>query len=187
MAFRQTIRKVFLIAMVLALVLSACSKEEVAEDETGPEIIDQSEPTPIFDHNATSLLSGISIDPLELEPGDCFNHYVYRDAADFLQQVTSIINCDEPHHREVYYKTAYPSPVGEPYPREEILKQWAEQRCLDEFEDFVGIEYVLSLLDLGVSIPTFSNWTDNDDRTVICFVFPDKGGRLTASAEGSGI
>lgn len=174
--------------IVTALVATGCSSDETAEEvDTTTDLIDEADPTPVFDHTETPRLAGVSTEARAIEPGDCFNHYVYRDAAEFLQQVTAVIDCDVPHHREAYYKTDYPSPKGEPYPREEILKQWAIERCLDKFEDFVGKEYVLSLLELGVTVPEFTHWVEEDDRSVICFVFPDKGGRLTASVKGSGI
>lgn len=180
-----------LTALVFVLVTvflgSACTSEPEEETQQTVDIIDETDPTPVFDHTETPRMSGVSIEAHKIKPGDCFNHYIYRDANEFLQQVTSVIDCNEPHHREAYYQTDYPSPKGEPYPREEILKEWAVERCLDEFEDFVGNEYVLSLLELGVTVPEFANWVEDNDRKIICFVYPDKGGRLMASAKGSGI
>jgi len=55
---------------------------------------------------------------------------------------------------------------------------------LEEFEDFVGREYVLSVLEIGAIVPSFDSWTEEDDRKIICFVFPDEAGRRLKSSVG---
>ena len=68
------------------------------------------------------------------------------------------------------------------------LRRWAERACLDEFESFVGLEYVLSKLEIGAIVPSFETWTDEGDRNVICFIFPDEDGRrLRTSVADSGL
>ena len=52
----------------------------------------------------------------------------------------------------------------------------------------MGLEYVLSKLEIGVIVPSFETWTDDADRNVICFVFPDEDDRrLRTSVANSGI
>ena len=168
-----------LIACAIVLIAASCSGSS-ASDETseGSTIIVEAEPTPeTFDASDPDLLSGVATSPSLIEEGDCFNEYVYRDQADFLQQITTLVGCTGPHDREAYFRTEYPSDEGDPAPPEETLRRWAERECLDEFEAFVGLEYVLSKLEIGAIVPTFESWTDDGDRAVICFVFPDEPGR----------
>lgn len=179
----------FLFVFAGVLVASACTGSAADQVGTGPEIIVEAEPTPeTFDASDPEQLSGVSTSPSSIEAGDCFNDYVYRDRADFLQQITTLVGCDGPHDREAYFVTQYPADDDAPVPPEETLRRWAEAACLEEFESFVGLEYVLSRLEIGVIVPSFETWTDQDDRNVICFVFPDEEDRrLRTSVANSGI
>lgn len=173
-----------------ALLVGACS----GSDETGTEgnaadgFIEAVTPTAsVFDPTDTDAISGLSIDPSELDDGDCFNEYLYRDGSDFRQQVTSVVSCNGPHDREAYFRTEYPGGENATYPIDDELNRWADVTCLEEFEAFVGLDYVLSALEIGAVVPTFESWTNDGDRAVICYVFPDQGGRLLASVRNSGI
>jgi len=174
-----------LFVWVFALLTAACSggSEESATDPL--DLIVEAEPTPeAFDASDPEQLAGVSTDPGNIQTGDCFNEYLYRDRADFLQQVTTLVGCDGPHDREAYFETEYPADEGAPLPPEDNLRRWAESACLEEFEDFVGREYVLSVLEIGAIVPSFDSWTEEDDRKIICFVFPDEAGRRLKSSVG---
>lgn len=179
--------RVLLFALACALVTTACGGGSEAPAPDPLDLIVEAEPTPeAFDASDPEQLAGISTDPGNIRPGDCFNEYLYRDRADFLQQVTTLVGCDGPHDREAYFETEYPADEDAPLPPEDNLRRWAEAACLEEFEDFVGREYVLSVLEIGAIVPSFESWTDEDDRRVICFVFPDQdGSRLKSSVGGS--
>jgi len=174
----------------LALVASACSGS-ASDDQisTGEGIIVDAEPTAeTFDASDPDQLAGVSVSPSAIDQGDCFNEYVYRDQADFLQQITTIVGCNGPHDREAYFQTQFPGDEDAPAPSEEELRQWADNACLEEFERFVGLEYVLSQLEIGAIVPSFETWTDDGDRNVTCFVFPDEAGRrLRTSVRNSGL
>jgi len=180
----------FIVAFALALLIVACSSgnEEAGGTDAGAFIV-EAEPTPdTFDASDPEQLAGVSTSPSKIESGDCFNEYVYRDRADFLQQITTLVGCDGPHDREAYLVAEYPGGDDAPAPPEETLRRWAESACLEEFEAFVGLEYVLSALEIGAIVPTFETWTDEGDRNVICFVFPDEAGRrLRTSVANSGL
>ncbi len=178
-----------LIACGLILIAAACSGSDGDDTTDGSIIIVEAEPTPdTFDASDPDLLSGVATNPSLIEEGDCFNEYVYRDQADFLQQITTLVGCDGPHDREAYFRTEYPGDEDDPAPPEETLRRWAESECLDEFEAFVGLEYVLSKLEIGAIVPTFESWTDAGDRSVICYVFPDEANqRLRTSVANSGL
>ncbi len=178
------------LAVACVVVGAGCSGEDNASDTTDQDnIIVEAEPTPeAFDASDPEQLAGVSTSPSNIRPGDCFNEYVYRDRSDFLQQITTLVNCDGPHDREAYFLTEYPADDDDPAPPEETLIRWAESACLDEFEPFVGLEYVLSALEIGAIVPTFESWTNEGDRNVICYVYPDESGRrLRTSVEKSGL
>ena len=151
-------------------------------------LIESTEPTPIvFDPNDPPQLAGRTVNPATIDAGECFNEYLFRDASDFVQQITTIVGCEGPHDREAYFRAEFPGGETAAYPLENELERWADLTCLDEFESFVGLEYVLSSLEIGTVVPTFDGWTDDGDRAVVCYVFPDGGGRLLASVEDSSI
>jgi hypothetical protein len=179
-----------MIAFALALLTVACSSgdEEAGDSDAGSIIVD-AEPTPdTFDASDPEQLAGVSTSPSRIESGECFNEYVYRDRTDFLQQITTLVGCDGPHDREAYLVTKYPGDEDATAPPEETLRRWAESACLEEFEEFVGLEYVLSALEIGAIVPSFETWTQEGDRNIICFVFPDEAGRrLRSSVANSGL
>ena len=186
---RKTAR-LFVALVALVLLAGACSGSSEAEERTTAEgIIVVAEPTAeTFDASDPDQLAGVSVSPSAIGQGDCFNEYVYRDQADFLQQITTIVGCDGPHDREAYLLTQFPGDEDAPAPSEEELRRWADNACLEEFENFVGLEYVLSQLEIGAIVPSFETWTDQGDRNVICFVFPDEAGRrLRTSVRNSGL
>jgi len=179
----------FLTACAVIVAATACSGSDPTDDPLPLGIIVDAEPTPeAFDASDPEQLSGVSTNPSNLRAGDCFNDYVYLDSAEFLQQITTLVGCDGPHDREAYFLTEYPADDDAPAPPEDTLRRWAEAACLEEFESFVGLEYVLSKLEIGVIVPTFETWNEEDDRNVICFVFPDEADRrLRTSVANSGL
>jgi len=179
-----------LLTLAGVVLLAAACSDAAGPEETSAidELIVQADPTAlVFDASDPPNLAGVSTNPALIESGQCFNEYLFRDQADFVQQVTSVVGCDGPHDREAYFAVEYPASEIDAYPLDEELERWAESVCLDEFEAFVGLEYVLSALEIGTIVPTFEAWTDDDDRNVICYLFPDQGGRLLASVADSGI
>lgn len=176
---------VLALCALVAIGAAGCARQTEDEvDETSVLII-EAEPTAlVFDLNDPPNLAGVSTARSKIEAGDCFNEYLFRDRADFLQEVTTIVSCGNPHDREAYFHTEYPGSETDNYPLDDELKRWAESMCLDEFYDFVGREYVLSQLEIGTFVPTFEGWNEGD-RNVICYVYPDKGGRLRASVRNS--
>ncbi|MEM7095522.1 MAG: septum formation family protein [Actinomycetota bacterium] len=184
-----SIRFSFALALVLLAVLAACSSG--AQDDGTTDIdtlIESTTPTPIvFDPNDPPTLAGRSVNPNQLEEGDCFNEYLFIDASNFRQEVTTVVPCSGPHDREAFFRTEFPSGENARYPLDDELEIWADTTCLEHFEPFVGLDYVLSALEIGAVVPTFEGWTGDGDRAVICYLFPDQGGRLLDSVRNSGI
>lgn len=180
MSWHVVLRSLIVACLLIAAGCAAGSDENTVDEN---DIIVEAEPTPeTFDASDPEQLAGVSTSPNSIEAGDCFNEYVYRDRTDFLQQITTIVGCNGPHDREAYFRTDYPADEGEPAPPDETLRRWGVAQCLDQFESFVGLEYVLSLLEIGVIVPTFESWTDNNDRGIICYVYPDEPGRRLKSS-----
>ncbi len=176
-------------AMVVAtLVLGGCFAGESSQSSDPDNLIIDVEPTVYqFIDQESANLAGTSTSPDKIQPGDCFNEYLYRDRTDLLQQVTTKVSCDTPHDREAFARTQHPAGEDEPFPLNDELTRWAEAYCLDEFSDFVGLDYVLSLLEIGTVLPEFDAWTEDGYRDITCYVYPANGGRLRESVERRGI
>lgn len=191
--------KLFFGSILLVLVAAACSGND--EDRAGETVrgiveIDPSASSDEDDESDTSedpadeaddaesqekvfaRLEGTTTQPGQLEPGDCFNEYRYRDRAEVLQQITTIVECSRPHDKEVYFNVEHPAPDGAPFRGREEISQFARDKCLDAFEEFVGEEYVLSQLEIGFFQPSYETWISTDnDRSVSCYVHPYEEGR----------
>ncbi|WP_334151842.1 DUF2510 domain-containing protein [Microbacterium sp.] len=112
-----------------------------------------------------SEIEGARMVPFDrLAVGDCIPLVEYEDE---IFEVP-VVPCDRPHTDEVYF--IYQFDDGE-YPGDDVLYQEAEERCLAEFEGFVGMSYEQSELDFYTYWPTQMSWNRMDDRTVHCIVF----------------
>jgi hypothetical protein len=56
--------------------------------------------------------------------------------------------------------------------------------CYDAFTEFVGIDYELSGLEIGVVIPEEPNWVAGPYRTLECYLYSIEG-QLSGSMRGS--
>ena len=186
---RTFVARTIAVVAITAAMATACSGgSDDARSSAIDELIDTAEPTTVvFDSSDSVQLAGTTINPSKIQEGQCFNEYLFRDRSDFVQQVWTIVTCNGPHDHEAFFRTEFPAGENASYPLDDELERWADVTCLDEFQDFVGLEYVLSELEIGAIVPTFERWTDDGDRAVICHVFPDQGGRLLDSVRNSGI
>ena len=110
--------------------------------------------------------------------GDCFDDEGLE--GEILFEVPTV-PCSEPHDNEIYYEYSMTESV---YPGREATLDAADQRCLQEFEGFVGIDYFESDLDLFSIVPTQESW-DDGDRTVLCALFALDLSQLTGSMRGA--
>ena len=117
----------------------------------------------------------VSFDRLAV--GDCIPLVEYEDE---IFEVP-VVPCDRPHTDEVYFISQFDD--GE-YPGDDVLYQAAEERCLAEFEGFVGMSYEQSELDFYAYWPTQMSWNRLDDRTLHCIVFSYDD--VTGTLEGAG-
>lgn len=172
--------------------LAACSssaEEEPADIERG--IVE--EPTaeagdPNADPNdpeeqTVPEFEGEVIERSDLDVGDCFNDYVWRDRAANRQRATTRVECDRAHESQLYFKTEHPALEDQPYIGEPELEAWARNLCYRNFEDFVGMNYEESALEIGWVVPDLQAWGRDFSRDVSCYVFAWQGGLLRGSME----
>ena len=98
------------------------------------------------------------------------------------------MDCAGPHDGEVYFQVFHPAEASVPYPGGDEMLAWAQRHCYEQFEGFVGQEYELSELDIGILHPTNETWSDpiGRHREVTCYVEAWRGGRLLGSMRASG-
>jgi hypothetical protein len=64
--------------------------------------------------------------------------------------------------------------------------EYAEPACVDAFEEWVGVRFSESSLDLLYLYPNENGW-EFGDRTIQCLAFPLDGQPLERSVRDSGI
>ncbi len=119
----------------------------------------------------------------DLEVGDCFNERIRSDDGVEVETIVKL-PCSDPHDNEVFDERAFPQEAGTPYPGNSELTAYADGECLDAFEAFVGISYVLSVLEIGTVVPTLDSWVEGD-RDLTCVLFDPDGEQLTRSMRGA--
>lgn len=143
---------------------------ETSDDQTEAEIVEQ--------------LEGEIVIHAQLRPGECFNEYSYLDRTDVRQQFTTRVSCSRPHDKEMYAVSMHPADLDDGYIGNDELELWANKECLKGFEPYVGTEYVLSQLQIGIFMPDLESWSPpNNDRAVRCYLYVD-GYNLQGSMQG---
>jgi hypothetical protein len=115
----------------------------------------------------------------DLAVGDCFDDD--PDAGDAVATVATV-DCDEPHDNEIYFEY---SMTDASFPGREATTQAAAERCIAEFEDFVGLSYQASDLDIFPITPTLESWEEEGDRVVYCALYALDLSKLTGSMRGA--
>jgi len=134
-----------------------------AEAETDPSAIEGAEMVPFA----------------ELEVGDCMPLVEYGDVEEISE--LPVVPCDQPHTDEVY--DIFELEDGE-FPGDDALEEAAWERCVAQFEAYVGIPYEESVLDAYQYWPTKASWIRAGDRTVQCVVFSYED--VTGTLRGAG-
>ena len=114
----------------------------------------------------------------DLAVGDCFDDD--PDAGDAVSSVATV-DCGEPHDNEIYFEY---SMTDAAFPGREATTQSAAERCIAEFEGFVGLSYQESDLDIFPITPTQESWGDGD-RVVFCALYALDLSKLTGSMRGA--
>jgi hypothetical protein len=159
-----------------ALMLAACSGSH-----------DQSAPTQPLDPFATrgpSTSQALPPAPPPADVGQCFDtdHFVPGTAIDLPS--ARVVDCDGPHQQEVYAIVDQPSDPGAPYPGDDVLAAFADDRCLAAFTPYTGVDYRASHYDIANARPDQAAW-DRGERRVICALHDVDFAELTGSAKAA--
>lgn len=99
----------------------------------------------------------------QLDVGDCF------DAGDAVEVYSvPVIDCSELHSSELY-ATVEVTGFDSAYPGDEVLYDWVNARCEEQFSAYVGEPYEDSRYWIEVFFPTEDGW-DEGDRNSLCTV-----------------
>ena len=143
-------------AGLLVVGLGACSDDEPERDESG------------------SVTEGGDESVFELAVGDCLTD----SATTGVIEDVPVVPCDEPHASEVFH--TFDVADGD-FPGDFTAD--IESGCLPAFEEFVGVAYDQSALEITWLEPTAESW-EQGDREVACIV-NDPAGNVTGSLEGA--
>lgn len=182
-------RALLALATTLAIFGAACSSEEpTTESDRGiveredVETQDELDEAGLFEQ-----LEGTTTNPDDLISGQCFNEYDYYDRSQTRQQITTTVECQVEHDKELYAVVTHPAADEALFPGQDELLKFARRECLDSFEGFIGEEYVLSALEIGIFQPDYERWIAEDaDRTIGCYIYVP-GKRLRGSMENIGL
>lgn len=98
----------------------------------------------------------------EIRTGDCMEN----DIAEEVEMMTmELIPCEEPHYFEAY--ATFVLPEGD-FPGQKEVDRLSEGGCIKRFDDFVGVGYGESNLELLFMRPYEDGWAY--DRGVACLI-----------------
>jgi putative regulator of septum formation len=120
----------------------------------------------------------------DLGAGDCFD--AIEDADDGELLAGRVVPCDVPHGEEVVGLATHPAEAGAPYPGQDVLSDWADARCNELFEKYVGVSFDNSSLDGGSIYPIREGW-EGGDRGITCTAGASGAGKLSRSVRDSGL
>lgn len=131
------------------------------------------------------IVSGGSIDAFDIRVGDCFDDSDSM-SSDEEFEVSGVrgVPCAEPHDNEVF--AVFDLEFNE-YPAGEEMADTAFEGCLQRFEQYVGLDYMSSSLDIYPLYPTQQSWNQLNDREVACVLFDMELAKLEGSMKGSGL
>ena len=114
----------------------------------------------------------------ELRVGDCF------DPQDLDAEQADEVNakrCNETHQFEMM--TIASMPDGE-YPSDSAFETFVGEHCLPAFDEYVGLAYEESRLDIYWYFPLQSGW-DDGDRLIQCAIYDPLNSELTGSLKNA--
>lgn len=112
--------------------------------------------------------------------GDCFDVETFRAGAPIDLSKARPVPCAGPHQQEVYDVGSYPAPDRAPFPDEDTIDAYIQDRCVGAFSAYVGIDLQRSTLDFATVRPDRTSW-DKGDRQVACVLHDADFALLTGS------
>jgi Septum formation len=172
---------------LLLLVGAGCSDDEPPEwlvERANPTTTTAAPPT-TTPTTTTVAGPGSDLPAIDLEVGVCI-----ADASAFtgrrVNEITEAetIPCRLDHQAEVYGRSDLGGGDDAPFPGVGNLRRQAQEECRAGFEDFVGIRWTQSELEIATLWPSPDSWSVGD-RSIVCAVFRLDGQPMTGSARGS--
>jgi hypothetical protein len=184
-------RWVGLLALPLVVAMAGCA-DWVGEDvESGDAAAIQRPDDVSAPPTTASTVPPDPVDPRGLAVGDCADDAAAADGTlpatiDVVAQGGPVVPrvCIEPHRYEVYAVTELAAPEA-PWPGPDQLGEDALDLCTRRLEDYVGVAWVDSELDLLFLVPDEATWATGD-RVVRCILFDLGLEPLDGSAAGTG-
>jgi len=184
-------------SLIAATVLvAACSSDaDDAADSDGSDAASAEDLTLIADAvendlSTAPIVAGAPLNPYDLRSGQCFNEGSwYDEERERRIEMTASIGCDQPHNKEVFHEAIFPAPSGAPFPGETKMTEWSTELCYSAFEDFVGLEYELSVFEITFIQPTEATFEHpvGQHRRVTCVLFDGTTDQKTGSARAAGV
>lgn len=117
----------------------------------------------------------------ELAIGQCI------DLPSDTSEVSSVteVECEMPHDAEVYALPQHPGGPDDPFPGDQVIGDFADERCNEAFEPYVGVPFEESAIFVTILRPTQQSWDQADDREVACLLVGENGAQLTGSKRNS--
>ena len=128
---------------------------------------------------------GAPLNPFDLRAGQCFNEASWIDLEQERRiSITATIDCEQPHDKEVYFEAEFPAPAGAPFPGDDAMTAWSTELCYEAFDDFVGLEYELSIYGIDFLQPTQETFEHpvGLHRRVSCYVYDSSGEQMVDTA-----
>ena len=125
------------------------------------------------------VAAGCQGNVFSLKVGECFSGAASGDVSDVNK-----VDCSVAHDSEVFSVFDYPNPPSD-FPGDSAMKSAAADRCITDFQAYVGIDAASSSYGVGQLVPTAGGWAQGD-RQLVCLVQPGtQGTPLTGSAKGT--
>ena len=120
---------------------------------------------------------GDSQDIFTIEVGDCINDSLAGES------VTTVptVDCAELHDSEAYKSIILDD---EKFPGDAAITTQAEDGCSAAFEDFIGLSYDESIINLNFYYPTAETWLTGD-REILCLARDTDGEGTEIQTTGS--
>jgi putative regulator of septum formation len=130
---------------------------------------------------ASYFVAVFAIAPLPtLTVGTCLNGI--EEGRTVTSSGSRPIDCAVAHDNEIVGSVTHPGAAS--YPGQPALVQYGEAPCLTAFQQYVGVDFQSSGLDMLEVVPTDVTWLKGD-RHISCIVLTRDGSRITGSVKGT--
>lgn len=117
---------------------------------------------------------------MHMRVGQC----IQKPEADTVSTVDTV-DCSTPHYAEVFLIHEVEG-GEEDFPGDSRINDTALTVCVQNFEAYVGSNYVESSLDARWIVPNKDSW-QRKERKIVCLAVDMQGGKLNQSVKNSGL